>query len=153
MKIKLALIATVALLLSACDNAVYLDCKELPHSEWAKDSVCVFEFPITETQNTYQIQLIVRNNDNYPNQNLWLFIDQTTPNGTCTKDTTQLFLADEFGRWTGSGAGSLFENVFIYREHITYKTPGTYKIAVKQAMRYETLDGISDFGVKIIKTK
>jgi malate dehydrogenase len=61
-------------------------------------------------------------------------------------------MADNFGRWTGSGVGSIFENVWIYRDHVKYKEAGTYKIRVAQGMRYDMLEGICDVGVKVIKT-
>ena len=108
-KVILALVITAAL--TACSNTVFMECKELPTEGWHKDSLCVFEVPITETDATYQMQLIIRNDGGYPNQNLWLFVDQIKPDKSCTRDTVQFFLADNFGRWTGSGVGSIFENV------------------------------------------
>jgi gliding motility-associated lipoprotein GldH len=149
-KVILALVITAAL--TACSNTVFMECKELPTEGWHKDSLCVFEVPITETDATYQMQLIIRNDGGYPNQNLWLFVDQIQPDKSCTRDTVQFFLADNFGRWTGSGVGSIFENVWIYRDHVKYKEAGTYKIRVAQGMRYDMLEGICDVGVKVIKT-
>ena len=78
--------------------------------------------------------------------------NQIKPDKSCTRDTVQFFLADNFGRWTGSGVGSIFENVWIYRDHVKYKEAGTYKIRVAQGMRYDMLEGICDVGVKVIKT-
>ena len=152
MKIKLLLTLLATVLLTACNDVVFMDCKELPNDGWNKDSLCVFEVPITETNATYQMQFIIRNDGNYPNQNLWLFVDQFAPDSSCTRDTVQFFLADDFGRWTGSGIGSIFENVWIYRQRIRYKEAGIYRINVAQGMRYDNLEGICDFGLKIIKT-
>lgn len=152
MKTKIVLTLLLAALLTACNDAVFMECKELPSEGWNKDSLCVFEVPITETDATYQMQFIIRNDGNYPNQNLWLFVDQIKPDKSCTRDTVQFFLADNFGRWTGSGVGSIFENVWIYRDCVHYKEAGTYKIRVAQGMRYDKLEGICDFGLKIIKT-
>ena len=152
MKIKILFALLTTLFFTACSDVVFMECTELPNEGWNKDSVCVFEVPIKETDATYQMQFIIRNDANYPNQNLWLFVDQISPDKSVTRDTIQFFLADNFGRWTGSGVGSIFENVWIYRERVRYKEPGTYKISVSQGMRFENLEGIRDFGVKIIKT-
>ncbi|HPW89877.1 MAG TPA: gliding motility lipoprotein GldH [Paludibacteraceae bacterium] len=152
MKVKIILGFLLIIILTACSDTVFMECKELPTEGWHKDSLCVFEVPITETNATYQMQLIIRNDGSYPNQNLWLFVDHIKPDNSFARDTVQFFLADNFGRWTGSGVGSIFENVWIYRERIKYKETGTYKIRIAQGMRYEKLEGICDVGIKVIKT-
>ena len=152
MKIKIILVLFATIFFTSCSDVVFMECTELPNEGWNKDSLCVFELPITDTNATYQMQFIIRNDADYPNQNLWLFVDQVAPDKTSTRDTIQFFLAVDFGRWTGSGVGSIFENVWIYKERIRYKEAGTYKISVGQAMRFDNLEGIRDFGVKIIKT-
>lgn len=152
MKTKFVLALVFTALLTACSNTVFMDCQELPTEGWHKDSLCVFEVPITETEATYQMQLIIRNDGDYPNQNLWLFVDQIKPDNSFKRDTVQFFLADNFGRWTGTGVGSIFENVWIYKDKVHYKQAGTYKIRIGQGMRYDMLEGICDVGVKVIKT-
>lgn len=149
---KYAALLVCACALMACERVVYSDCRTLADG-WSKDSVYEFPFTIDEVDGVYQTQLIIRHTDNYSNQNLWLFVEQTTPAGTLRRDTVQYLLADEFGRWTGSGIGSIYENVCIYQQRVRYRTAGRYTLRVTHGMRYDTLDGISDVGVKIVRTE
>lgn len=147
---KCAVVAVCACALLACERVVYSDCRSLPDG-WDKDSVLSFPFAVDDVDGLYQTQLIVRNTDDYKNQNLWLFVEQSTPNGTTTRDTVQYFLADKFGRWLGSGIGSIHENVCIYQPRVRYRTAGSYTLRVAHGMRYNNLDGICELGVKIVK--
>lgn len=148
---KCAALAVCACALMACERVVYSDCRSLPDG-WSKDSVFEFPFTIDDVGGVYQTQLIVRNTDGYPNQNLWLFVEQATPNCTVRRDTVQYFLADGFGRWLGSGIGSIYENVCIYQPRVRYRSPGRYTLRVAHGMRYDRLEGISEVGVKVVRT-
>ncbi len=149
---KIAALTVCACALLACERVVYSDCRTLPDG-WSKDSVLAFQFAIDDVNSAYQTQIIVRNTDSYPNQNLWLFVEQITPNGTTTRDTVQYFLADEFGRWRGSGIGSIYENACIYQPRVRYRAAGTYTLRVAHGMRYDTLDGIGEVGIKVVQLK
>ncbi|MDD6641054.1 MAG: gliding motility lipoprotein GldH [Bacteroidales bacterium] len=144
----IAVAACVALV--ACDNVVYTDCRDVG-SGWSKDSVLTFPLTIDDPHGLYQTQIVVRNTDTYRNQNLWLFVDTETPAGTHRCDTVQFFLADEFGRWVGSGVGTIFENVWIYQPRVRYSEAGTYTLRVQHGMRYDTLDGIGEVGVRVLR--
>lgn len=144
----IAVAACVALV--ACDNVVYTDCRDVG-SGWSKDSVLTFPLIIDDPHGLYQTQIVVRNTDAYRNQNLWLFVDTETPAGTHRRDTVQFFLADEFGRWVGSGVGTIFENVWIYQPRVRYSEAGTYTLRVQHGMRYDILDGIGEVGVRVLR--
>ena len=105
---------------------------------------------VADTVNFHRVEVIIRNPANYPNQNLWLFIDKTNPDGTTKKDTVQCFLADEYGRWTGSGVG-LFFQFFIYQDSLVYSQLGVYGYTIQQGMRYDYLEGINSVGLCVTK--
>lgn len=144
----IAVAACVALV--ACDNVVYVECSDMSDG-WPKDSVLAFPLTIDDAHGIYQTQIVVRNTDAYRNQNLWLFVDTETPAGTHRTDTVQFFLADEFGRWVGSGVGTVFENVWIYQPRVRYSEPGTYTLRLQHGMRYDVLGGVSEVGVRVLR--
>ena len=84
-------------------------------------------------------------------QNLFLFVTTTSPNGSTLRDTFECYLADERGKWTGSGWGDIYDNQFIYKGNIRFPVSGVYTFEYVQAMRTDKLDYISDIGLRIEK--
>ena len=102
---------SVFLIFCRCGRTTVFDeCRTIERVGWHKDSVCTFLVEVADTVNFHRVEVIIRNSANYPNQNLWLFIDKTNPDGTTKKDTV-LFLADEMvvdGR-----SSSIFSILFL----------------------------------------
>lgn len=149
---KIILFIAVTLLLASCNhrNTVYNQYKELPAKGWHKDSVAHFEVPL-EAGQKYKVLVNIRNRGEYKTQNLWLFIDYQSPDKTIKKDTLELYLADNQGRWLGSGFGSLYEMPVEFIKSIQFPKAGVYKFNIKQGMRDTTLVGINDIGLEILK--
>ena len=67
----LYLIALIVLVLISCDsNRVYDTYKSVPN-QWHKDSVVQFKFQAPDSTNTYNLFVNLRNNNNYPFNNLY----------------------------------------------------------------------------------
>lgn len=113
----------------------------------------VFEVSINDTTNAHNIYFNVRNTSKYQMQNLYVFIHTIAPNGMTLTDTFECYLADDKGRWTGSGWGDLYDNQFIYKKNIRFPVSGKYTFKYTQGMRTETLQYISDVGIRIEKAK
>ena len=111
----------------SCDpNQVFEKNVEIQDFSWHKDSIIRFEVNILDTINSHNIYINVRNSSRYKMQNLFLFIKTTSPNGNNLKDTFECYLADERGKWTGSGWGDIYDNYFIYKENIRFPVSGIY---------------------------
>ncbi len=140
------------LLLVGCDtNRAYEDYKTIDPFGWNKDSVAQFDVNVPEIGQPYNIYINVRNKGNYPNSNLWLFMEIQEPEGKLLTDTIEYILAEKSGKWRGSGIGDLFDNQFIYRKNVVFEKDGTYQFRIQQGMRTETLKGIHDIGLRIEK--
>lgn len=152
-KINLICIAAILLLISCDPNQIYERNIELADYTWHKDSVKVFEVDIQDTINPHNIYLNVRNTSQYRMQNLFLFIHTTAPSGVVLRDTFECYLADDRGKWTGSGWGDIYDNQFLYKENIRFPVSGKYRFEYIQAMRTEELKHISDIGLRIEKAE
>lgn len=131
----------IALLLAGCNgNTVYSSSKSLPEDGWNKDSVLSYHYEIME-DGQYDILLYVRHTENYPYQNMWLFVDN---------DTIEFYLADQRGRWLGNGVGRLKEMPVLYGQNKTLQK-GEYTLHIQQGMREDMLQGVSNIGVRIEK--
>ncbi|MEE4198017.1 MAG: gliding motility lipoprotein GldH [Bacteroidales bacterium] len=136
----------------SCDhNRVYEKNKEIPGLKWKVTDTVRFEIPIQDTISPHNIYFNVRHSSQYSMQNLYVFIHTQAPNGVSLTDTFECYLADERGRWTGSGWGDLYDNQFIYKKNIRFPASGIYTFECIHGMRTETLQHVSDVGFRIEK--
>jgi gliding motility-associated lipoprotein GldH len=142
----------ISLLAVACTgNDVYFKYDTINPKGWSKDSLYRFDIPITDTISTYNIYVNVRNRGEYPYQNLWLFLNKMTPDKTQTKDSIECYLADQRGKWLGSGLGSIMEMPVLYQQNVRFKTKGIYQYKIVHGMRDSILTGINDIGMRVEK--
>jgi gliding motility-associated lipoprotein GldH len=142
----------VLIMLAACDsNRVYEEYKTIDPGGWHKDSVASFNVEINEAEPGYNLYINIRNQGNYPNSNIWLFLDIESPDGQMVTDTVEYILAEKTGKWRGSGIGDLFDNQFLYRQNVRFEKSGEYQFFIRQGMRAEQLKGIHDIGLRIEK--
>lgn len=145
------LLAAIALVLwaSCTTPAGYTAFELMPTEEWHRDSILRFELPVEDTARSYNLVLDVRSSTDYRFQNLYLFIDIEAPNGATLRDTLECFLADDAGRWLGSGHGALRDNRYMYREGARFAMQGAYCLSIQQAMRMEALKGVVGVGIRM----
>lgn len=136
----------------SCDSSRVFDSyQEVPDSEWHKDSLFIFNIPITDTIRNHNLLIGIRNETSYPYSNLWLFVEIIQPGGEVMRDTVEVALADLSGRWLGKGISGLKSIQSMYRRNIFFPVPGEYTIVLQHGMRDETLTGIHDVGIRIEK--
>ncbi|MDR1370427.1 MAG: gliding motility lipoprotein GldH [Dysgonamonadaceae bacterium] len=131
-------------------NGLYFQYKGIENGKWNQNTSFNFAIEITDTLSYYDIFLEIRNNDSYPFRNLWLFVNLKTPEGSTRKDTANCELADIFGKWHGKG-GSLYALSLPFEQNVRFHIPGTYLYSIRQGMRTEELEGISDIGLRVVK--
>jgi gliding motility-associated lipoprotein GldH len=134
----------------ACDKAtLYNQSHEIPDSGWHKDSLAYFSMEIEDSVQPCNFYINVRNTDDYPFRNLYVFLTTKLPNNNITRDTIELILADASGKWIGKGFGALRDNQIIIRKNLIFPVKGIYRFGIEQAMRHEYLTGIKDVGIKV----
>jgi gliding motility-associated lipoprotein GldH len=149
-RIKYVLVILGFSLLWACYDHIYYDeVTALPGDGWAYDYPLSFSFGITDTSKIFDVLVHLRNEKNYSYSNLWIILQTTAPNGSLQRDTLELILADETGKWLGEGRRSINTMLLPYRQSITFPCLGTYRIEVNHAMRDSTIQHIHDLGILI----
>ncbi|CAG0984489.1 MAG: gliding motility lipoprotein GldH [Bacteroidetes bacterium] len=142
----------LSLVFLACDkNRVFEQNITVEGGSWAMDNMATFEFEITDTLAEYNILINIRNRNDYPYNNIYLFLQLTAPDGKKATDTLNCLLADEKGRFLGKSAGNLWDNRIPYKWGVKFPMPGKYKVNYIQAMRHEKLEAITDVGLRIEK--
>jgi len=148
----LPFLAAFVFFLTSCDtNAVYDANVPIGHDSWYKDEAAHFEVDIQDTLAAYDFYINLRNTTDYRFSNLYLFMTTKFPNGHYTRDTIECILADNMGKWLGKGWGHLKENEILLNESMRFPMKGKYEFWIQQAMRADTLKGIANIGLRIVK--
>ncbi|HRZ96601.1 MAG TPA: gliding motility lipoprotein GldH [Paludibacter sp.] len=143
----------IFIFISCSQRDVYLQFSPVNEAGWSKDSLFTFDIPVSDTQIAYNLYVNIRNRGEYPYQNLWLFLEKMTPDSVVSRDTIEFYLADNHGKWLGTGAGATYEMPVLYQQNIKFTTTGTYRYKISQGMRDSVLAGINDIGMRLEKTK
>lgn len=148
-KIYALLLLPILAFMGCGESPFFEEYKTIPSASWHKDSLADFEINVEDTTAFYNFYLHLRNNNAYPYSNFYSFFTITFPNSRTAKDTLNLPLADLKGKWLGTGLGDTKSNRFLFKERLQFPLKGNYKFSVKQGMRQDNLEGISDVGIEI----
>ena len=144
------LISMVLVNISCSHKEIFFEYHSFKSAEWNRNDTIVFHVKIKEISHPYDVSVELRNNDNYPFSNIWLFVDYKMPGGKSRTDTIGTDLADIYGKWYGTGL-SLYNLSIPYETTILFPDTGTYIYSIRQGMRIDPLKGISDIGLKVSK--
>lgn len=154
LRLQFFVITLIVILFSACDkNQVFEKYEKIPQSGWHKDSTIVFSVPVTDTLQNHNLLLNIRNDIKYNYSNLWLFIEINQPGEIAVTDTFEVMLANSAGKWLGDGFGGIKTRQIPYRSSVYFPVSGDYKISIQHGMRDETLDAITNVGIRVEKAK
>ena len=138
----------LASLLSCGQHDVYNEFNTLPKNGWFKRDVQRFTPESPDSTGRYDLFLTLRHNGDYAYRNLWLFVSYTGADGEQKTDTVNCELADEFGRWSGGGWGSYYQQELLLDD--CFRFVGKEQVVtIQQAMRDDRIRGISDVGIRI----
>jgi gliding motility-associated lipoprotein GldH len=142
------------LILQSCDpSRVYEKNIKIPDGIWEKEHKVGFEVFIDDTASAHNLYVNVRNTSLYPFSNLYLFIETMAPSGHTIRDTFEVILADDRGKWLGSGLGDIWDLQQIYKRNVRFAQRGNYFIQYQQAMRMDRLPFVLDTGLRIERTE
>lgn len=153
-RLTIVIVACLSTLFCSCtEHPAFSEYKGVEVSGWDKNRPVHFSVPMTDTLSRFDILVDVRNDNSYPYQNFWMFINSISPSGIKQKDTIECFLADNTGKWLGKGFSSTREVSVLYFKGINFPEKGTYRFTIQQGMRSNLLQGIGGIGLTIKKSK
>ncbi len=142
-------VCSLLILLSCDPSRLYEENIKIPDGIWYKDNKVSFEVFIDDTVSAHNLYVNVRNTSLYPFSNLYLFIETTAPSGHTIRNTFEVILADDHGKWLGSGLGDIWDLQQVYKENVRFAQRGKYTIEYQQGMRMDRLPFILDVGLRI----
>ncbi len=140
-------------LVSSCDPyMVYDKYSKTEGNEWKWSDKKVFEANLTDSVGLYNIIINVRHTTSYPKSNLFVFLTTTAPSGNSRRDTVEIIITDDKGKWQGNG----FSNVKLvsqeYRKAVRFLVRGKYTFEIEQGMRMPEIP-VTDVGLRIEEFK
>jgi gliding motility-associated lipoprotein GldH len=149
-----ALLILVAILFFSCDKKRVFDEYKSVGTAWHKDSIVTFNLPELDSTKRYNLFVTLRDNNNYPFNNLFLIVGIEMPNGFTKVDTLEYQMANPDGSLMGDGFSDIKENKLFFKEKVRFR--GKYKVNIKQAVRENgkvpgvtALEGITEVGFRI----
>lgn len=160
MKIKSSILFILIFFsLLSCDKKRIFDEYQSVGKSWHKDSIVSFDLPQLDPKKTYNLYVNVRDNDDYPFNNLFLIVSLEQPNKQIKVDTLEYQMTNPDGTLLGEGFTDIKENKLFYKDNVSFTQKGLYKIHIKHALRQTgkiegvtSLNGISDVGFRIEST-
>lgn len=147
-KIAFLWIGMVFILSSCQQKNIYSHFYSIPTEGWRADSVMDYSIELEDSVMNHEVLIVLRHTSQYPYQNLWLFVDEYVGDMCVHHDTIEAQMADEYGRWLGSGLKT-YELPLLYDEHYRFGHSGAHSFKLRQGMRTEWLKGITDVGVVV----
>ncbi len=97
---------------------------------------------------TGTLVLSLRHGADYPYSNIWLEISKARRDSVVMRDTFDIILADDFGKWRGKGMGTSLQLTDTLRRSFRIARGDT--LMLRHIMRLDTLDGIERVGLILI---
>jgi gliding motility-associated lipoprotein GldH len=148
------------LVLVSCDKKRVFDQYQSVGQSWHKDSLVTFIYNQKDTLSKHNLFITLRNNKNYPFNNLFLIVEMEEPSKNVLVDTLEYQMATADGTLLGEGMTDTKENKLYYKENFVFKKSGEYQITILQAVRQtgkiegiEKLEGVTDIGFRIEKAE
>lgn len=146
----------VAISIVSCDEKRVFDEYKSVGSAWNKDSIVAFKLPQLDAAKKYNLFVNIRDNNDFPYNNLFLIVSLEQPNKKVKVDTLEYMMANTDGTLLGDGFTDIKENKLVYKLNESFSQKGDYKVKIQQAVRQTgkivgdaELKGITEVGFRI----
>jgi gliding motility-associated lipoprotein GldH len=122
-----------------------------PQHEWTSKNQPSFQFEIKDTVARYNIYVVIRHEDAYHYNNLWLNVITTAPGEKATIQKLNLQLANNSTGWLGSGMDDVFDHRIRITNSPIHLRKGIYQFSLQQIMREDPLPALLNAGIRVEK--
>ena len=142
--------------LVACNTVdLYERSVSIPGHRWENSFRPSFNFTIRDTAASYRLYLVLRHNEQYRFNNIYLNLYAKQPGeDSATKVRYDLRLATNDEGWLGSGMDDIYEHRIALTptgETFKFRRPGEYSFTVEQIMREDPLENVFNVGIRVEK--
>lgn len=154
--VRIAFLLFVCAVFLSCSNDVaYSHFESTDSKGWNRHDEKLFTLVPTDTaahecvSGIYDVLLVVRYADFYPYSKLHIAVERASLSVAPLTDTIALTLADDYGRWIGSGNSGIYEIADTIYKNL--RIDEGYQITLSHAMHEDVLVGVNDVGIVLKK--
>lgn len=127
----------------------------IPGHAWKSSYKPSFTFSIKDTSSAYQVFLVLRHNDKYSFNNIYVNLYTRQPGSDSIQSGQyDLILGTNEEGWLGSGMDDIYEHRIPLTptgQEFYFRKPGEYTFSVEQIMREDPLQHVLNVGLRIEK--
>lgn len=123
------------------------------NASWPAKKIFRYEYSSSDTLNPKDFFINFRHTGLYKYNNIFMFVTTIAPNGQSLVDTVEFTIADNKGKWIGSGIGDIHDVRLVYRRNVRFGQTGNYVFYIQHGMRETELKEITDVGIRIEDSK
>ncbi|MEP7373679.1 MAG: gliding motility lipoprotein GldH [Chitinophagaceae bacterium] len=146
------IVVLISYILFSCTTIdLYEKAVTIPKHQWSSSFKPSFDFTIKDTSTPYRLFLIIRHNEKYNFNNIFVNVYVKGPGqDTAQKIQQDLVLATNEKGWLASGMDDIYEHRIQLGADQSLKA-GNYTFTIEQIMREDPLDNVLDVGLRIEK--
>lgn len=138
------------LFFTSCDpGRLFEENKTIDGNAWYYKTFIPFDTEVKDTTKFYNVLVNVRVDADYKYANMFMWVHVTNPEKKSDQRRVEIKLADERGKWLGSGLGDIFDYQFPVLQNIKFPKSGLYRFELEQNMRDDTLLHVKSVGVRV----
>lgn len=144
------LMGVFLMVLSSCDpGRVYDENKPIADNQWYFKNSIPFDVQIADTNKLYNVYVNLRISADYKYSNIFMWLYTTNPEKKTDQRRIEIRLADDGGKWLGSGLGDIYDYQFPVLQKVKFPASGFYRFELEQNMRDDTLNYVKAVGVRV----
>ena len=146
------LLVPCTLFLVSCNTIdLYEKSVTIPGHQWKSSFKPSFDFTIKDTSSAYKLFFILRHNEKYSFNNIYINVYVKGPGqDTTIKIQQDLVLATNEKGWLGTGMDDIYEHRIPLAAEQSLKA-GNYTFTIEQIMRENPLENVLNAGLRIEK--
>jgi len=141
--------------LSCTSIELYEKSVAIPGHSWKNSYRPSFHFTIRDTSSPYQLFLVLRHNDKYHYNNIYINLSTKQPGSDSARSGSyDLRLATDNEGWLGSGMDDIYEHRIPLTPaggQFYFRKAGDYTFTLEQIMREDPLENVFNVGLRIEK--
>ena len=126
----------------------------IPGHSWKSGYKPSFTFNISDTSSAYHLFIVLRHNDRYKFNNIYVNLNTSQPGqDSIQSGRYDLKLANDEG-WLASGMDDIYEHRISLTPlsgEFYFRKPGDYTFSIEQIMREDPLEHVLNVGLRIEK--
>lgn len=141
--------ALLLVLLTSCINQpLYEKSYSFKKNQWDSNGKPSFTVDIQDTSKTYDFTITFRTTTDYEFNNVWFYLNTTTPDGEKAREPFEMKITNTDGSWIGKKTGTIVETELFFKSRKLPKS-GTYSFYLEQGITQPILKNVLDVGLRV----